>query len=272
MPPPTRRPGHVSVAHAREEPVLLAVTRSPSAAALLMRYVRVFRTVVATDLEQAGQYCQQIIPQVVVIDSAGETLEPGRLDELARSWGLSRVPIIACPLPGTELLRHLAVDGYLIKPVSHRSVRATLRQFGDRVDKVLIIDDDQDFVLLMSRIIEDNPLRPCQAIGAYSGKEGLLMLRLHRPGLVFLDLGLPDMAGTQMVESIRANPEWRETPIVIVSGQDEMANQQAMRGEVVISRAGGLTPSEAIRWIQEVADSTLTSPRETPEPTATPTR
>jgi hypothetical protein len=36
-----------------EEPVLLAVTRSPSAAALLTRYVRGSRTVVIHDLEQA---------------------------------------------------------------------------------------------------------------------------------------------------------------------------------------------------------------------------
>lgn len=182
------------------------------------------------------------------------------------------MPIVACPLPGTALLRHLAVDGFLIKPVSHRSVRTALRQFGERIDKVLVIDDDQDFVLLMRRLVEDNPLRPCQAIGAFSGQEGLLMLRLHRPDLVFLDLGLPDLAGTEVVEAIRNEPEWRETPIVIVSGQDEMANQQTMRGAVVIEKVGGLTPSEAVRWIQEVADSTLTAPPATPERPATPPR
>jgi CheY-like chemotaxis protein len=151
-------------------------------------------------------------------------------------------------------------------------VRTALRQFGERIDKVLVIDDDQDFVLLMRRLVEDNPLRPCQAIGAFSGQEGLLMLRLHRPDLVFLDLGLPDLAGTEVVEAIRNEPEWRETPIVIVSGQDEMANQQTMRGAVVIEKVGGLTPSEAVRWIQEVADSTLTAPPATPERPATPPR
>jgi len=290
---PALRPGRPSASRSgiREEPVLLAVTRSPSAAALLMRYVRGFRVVVAADLEQAAQSCRQMVPQVVVVDSASHALEeegsgsspsslaPGagspayeRLDELARSWGLGHVPIVACPLPGTELLRHLAVDGFLIKPVSHRSVRTALRQFGERIDKVLVIDDDQDFVLLMRRLVEDNPLRPCQAIGAFSGQEGLLMLRLHRPDLIFLDLGLPDLAGTEVVEAIRNEPEWRETPIVIVSGQDEMANQQTMRGAVVIEKVGGLTPSEAVRWIQEVADSTLTAPPATPERPATPPR
>lgn len=280
-PPAVRRQGAPSAPHTtpREEPVLLAVTRSPSAAALLLRYMRGFRTVVATDLDQAGQCCQQFIPQVVVIDSAceelglaGGELDHDHLEELAQSWGLVRVPVIACPLPGAELQQDLAVDGYLIKPVSHRSVRATLRQFGERVEKVLIIDDDQDFVLLMSRIIEDNPLGPCEAIGALSGQEGLLMLRLHHPDLVFVDLGLPDLAGTQVVEAIRADPRHRHTPVVIVSGQDEMANPQTMRGAIVISRATGWTPSETVGWIQQVADSTLIAPRGTREPTATPTR
>ncbi len=46
-----------------EEPVLLAFTRSPSAAALLMRYVRGFRTVVASDREQAQRAARQFMPQ-----------------------------------------------------------------------------------------------------------------------------------------------------------------------------------------------------------------
>ena len=259
---PPARPtgaGGTALAEAAERPVLLAVTRSPSAAALLMRYVRGFRTVIVPNLEQAHRYARQLMPQVAVIDQACENLEPGSLSQLAARWDLPRVPFVACPLPGGELLHQLAVDGYLIKPVSRRSVWDVLRRFGENVDRVLVVDDDQDFVLLMSRMLEDNPVRRYQVLSAFTGQDALTMLQHHQPDLVFLDLGLPDMDGSQVIERMRSNPAQRHIPIVIVSGQDEMGSTQTMRGAVVIARADGLMPSEVVHWIQEVADTTIKS-------------
>jgi signal transduction histidine kinase/CheY-like chemotaxis protein len=242
-----------------EELVLLAVTRSPAAAALLMRYVRGFRTVVVPDLDQAQHAARQLMPQAAVIDRACEKLDSERLEALVREWGLMRVPVVACPLPGGELLHQMPVDGYLIKPVSRRSVWDVLRQFGRDIDKVLVVDDDQDFVLLMSRILEDNPVRRYQVISAYNGQEGLTMVHHHQPDLVFLDLGLPDMEGAQVIERIRSNPRWQHIPVVVVSGQDEIGNQEALAGAIVIAKADGLMPAEIVRWIQDVVDTTVTT-------------
>jgi CheY-like chemotaxis protein/nitrogen-specific signal transduction histidine kinase len=251
-----------------QAPVLLAVTRSPSAAALLKRHVDGCRTVVVPDLEQARATAQQLIPHAVVIDQMCETPDPSELDALGSAWGLPQLPIVLCPLPGEEPVRQrLAVDGYLIKPLSPQSLWDVLRRFGEDVHKVLVVDDDQDFVLLLSRILENSPVRRYQVISAGSGREGLAMMRHYQPDLILLDLVMPDIDGFEFVERARSNPEWQHVPIVIVSAQDGIGNLEPLTGPISIAKAAGFVPGEVVKWVQCVMSGPVTS---LPTPTAPP--
>jgi signal transduction histidine kinase/CheY-like chemotaxis protein len=251
---------HTMPGQGSEEPVLLVVTRSPSAAGLLTRYVRGCRTVVVQDLGQARRVAHRLMPQAMVVDRVCEGLDAAKLEELAQGWGLPRMPFIACPLPGEDPLRQqLAVNGYLIKPVSRQGLWDVLRRFEEGVDKVLIVDDDQDFVLLMSRMLEDSPVRRYQVISAYGGQEALDMVRQHQPDLVLLDLVLPDMDGCRVIERMRSTPTWQHIPIIVVSGQDEIDSHEALSGAVMVAKADGLMPGEVVRWVQSVVDTAVTS-------------
>ncbi len=238
-----------------EERILLAVTRSPSAGALLARYVRGCRTVIVGDMEQGRQAAQRLMPQAVVIDAACEDMGPTDLAGLAQAWGLPRSPFLACPLPGEEPLRQrLAVDGYLVKPVTQQSLADVLRQFGEGIDSVLVVDDDRDFVQLLVRLL-DNPLRRYQVTSAYSGEEGLERMRQQQPDLVLLDLALPGLDGLQVIERIRGTPAWRHIPIVVVSAQEEIDNLETLAGAMLIARAEGLRPGEVVQWVQKALDT-----------------
>jgi signal transduction histidine kinase/CheY-like chemotaxis protein len=256
-----------------EEPILLAVTRSPSAATMLTRYISGFRTVAVPDLEQAKRVAQQLIPQVVVIDRTCQVLDPAQLAKLAQEWETQHGPLIACPLPGEEMLRErLDVDGYLVKPLSRSSLWDMLRPFGGNIEKVLVIDDDQDFVLLVGRWLEDSPVRRYQVVGAASGQEGLALMPHYRPDLVVLDLVLPDMDGAQVLAQIRADPEWKQVLVIVVSAQDEIDYQEPIEGPLVVVKRNGLMPGEVMRWVQSVASSAITlrpmpvAPRAAPVP------
>jgi CheY-like chemotaxis protein len=164
---------------------------------------------------------------------------------------------MTCPLPGEEPLRQrLAVDGYLIKPVSRQSLWDMLHQFGETVDRILVIDDDRDFVSLLNRMLI-SPTRNYRVTSAYSGWEGLDLVRRNQPDLILLDMVLSDMMGTQVVERIRENPRWRQIPIVIISGEDEVDYQEAVYGEVTIAKKNGLMPGEIVQWVQHMVDGTM---------------
>jgi CheY-like chemotaxis protein len=123
-------------------------------------------------------------------------------------------------------------------------------------------------VRLMSRILEDSPLRRYQVISAYGGREGLDMVRLHQPDLVLLDLGLPDLDGYQVVQRMRSTPEWQHIPIIIVSAQDSVDEQRPLTGGMLIAKSEGLTPGEIVRWSHAVVDTTVSALPTPPTPKA----
>ena len=167
-----------------------------------------------------------------------------------------------CPLPGNESAhQQMDVNGYLVKPVSRQSLWDVLRQFGESVDRVLVVDDDDDFVQLIERML-DSPVRRYQVMSAYSGQEGLTLMRHRRPDLVLLDLQLPDGPGTEVVKEIRAHAEWQQIPIVIVSARDEPESEEAAAGAITVAKASPLRPAEIVRWVQLVVNASVTTPTE----------
>jgi signal transduction histidine kinase/CheY-like chemotaxis protein len=232
----------------RSEHAVLIVTRSPSAAALLARTLANHRTLVVSDLDQARAASQQVIPQMIIIDTGTENLDEVDLHLFAED--LPRTVIITCPLPGEEPLRkRLSVEGYLIKPVTHESLWDVLRRFSDDLNKVLVVDNDQDFARLLGRMLS-NPVRDYHVTYAYSGREALGMIRRSKPEIMLLDLNLPDIDGLEVIHKIRAAPIFADMRIVVITGYEEIDLSNLLAGTICIARGQGLTPTEIVNWIK----------------------
>jgi len=243
-----------------DQPVLLAVTHSLTAAALLTRYIHGCNTVIVPDLAHAQNAAARLLPQAIVVDQAvcaGQAVEP---QALAANWGLGQTPLMVCPLPGEQsLAQQLDVDGYLVKPITRQSLWDVLRQFGEKVDRILVVDDDEEFVQLMGRML-DSPVRRYQVSTAATGQEALAMMRRRRPDLVLLDVRLPDISGPEIVQQMRGRPEWRPIPIVMVSAQDEPEAVADQPSPLAIARAAPWRSADVVHWIQNLVDAAVASP------------
>lgn len=249
--------GRPVLARVGQEPVLLVVTDSPYSGALLTRYARRCRTVVVPSLAQARQVAGQIMPQVVIVDHAQNGVDEGSLETLAKEWDLPNTAFVCCSLPGEDRLRHeVAADGYLIKPVSLDSLRDLLRQFGETAEKVLVVDDEPDFVRMMRRMLAD-PLRRYEVDTASTGREALAIMRRRKPDLVLLDLVLPDISGYQVIQEVRARPSWRDITLVAVSGQDAYGQEVLVGKAATIVKAAGLRPRDFVGLVQHLLDTTV---------------
>ena len=85
----------------------------------------------------------------------------------------------------------------------------------------LVIDDEPQIQRLLSITLEANGYR---TIAANTGQEGLVLAAQHRPAVIILDLGLPDMSGLDVLKRFR---EWSETPVLILTVQDAEAEKIA---------------------------------------------
>jgi DNA-binding response OmpR family regulator len=100
--------------------------------------------------------------------------------------------------------------------------------------KVLIVEDDDDLRELIRAIIEREGM---EAIEAGDGGEGLRRFYDRRPGLVILDVGLPDPDGWQVLRRIR---ELSDVPVLMLT-----------------ARAAEL---DKVRGLREGADDYVTKP------------
>jgi two-component system KDP operon response regulator KdpE len=79
----------------------------------------------------------------------------------------------------------------------------------------LIIDDEIQIRRLLRLALES---RDYLVREAESGRLGLQEAAFHRPDVVLLDLGLPDMDGLDVLKSLR---EWSSVPVLILSVRDQ---------------------------------------------------
>lgn len=85
---------------------------------------------------------------------------------------------------------------------------------GENAPLAVIVDDDALVRLVLQRMLERRGYEV--AVGA-SGAEALRLVQ-RRPRCLFLDQNLPDMNGHAIRRAIRANPDFNEVRIVLISG------------------------------------------------------
>jgi DNA-binding response OmpR family regulator len=81
--------------------------------------------------------------------------------------------------------------------------------------EVLVIEDDSAVLHLIATVLRRHGF---DAVLAATGRAGLHHLHEHPPGVVVLDVGLPDLDGWQVLEQIR---DFSEVPVLMLTGHAE---------------------------------------------------
>ncbi len=87
--------------------------------------------------------------------------------------------------------------------------------------KVLVVDDEPS-ILRALRI--NLTAREYEVSTAVDGATGLSAVASYRPDVIILDLGLPDMDGTEVIHGVRG---WTSTPIIVLSAWGQEAKKVA---------------------------------------------
>lgn len=82
---------------------------------------------------------------------------------------------------------------------------------------VMVVEDFEDNRFMMRRLLEMSGYRVLEAV---NGEEAVELAQRERPGLILMDLSLPQLDGLAATRRIRQHPELREVPIVAVSAHD----------------------------------------------------
>ena len=86
---------------------------------------------------------------------------------------------------------------------------------------ILVIDDEPQILRAIRTILTEKQFK---VSAANRGEDGLALAAASEPDLIILDLGLPDMDGTEVCARLR---EWTQTPIIILSVRDSERDKVA---------------------------------------------
>ncbi len=81
--------------------------------------------------------------------------------------------------------------------------------------RILIIDDDVDFIDLNRAVLENSGF---EVVTAFSGREGMDKVRFESPNLILLDLMMEKHdTGFSFAKTIKADPRYKNIPVLMIS-------------------------------------------------------
>jgi len=83
---------------------------------------------------------------------------------------------------------------------------------------VLVVDDSRIMRNIVKNSFSDLKI-PCEFLEAENGAKALQLLETNKVSIVFLDWNMPEMDGMQFLKKVRAMPDYRELPIVMVTSE-----------------------------------------------------
>lgn len=184
------------------------------------------------------------------------------LRQLKNDPHTTSIPVLIISMTNNnELGITLGATYSFTKPVKRIELVNSLREISGKFrfeyPKILIIDDDENTVELLSSMIEPEGF---DVIKAYSGREGLQKLfSEQQPDILILDLMMPEISGFDVISSMRADVRTKDIPLIVcTSGELTEKNLEELNSElkghlISILKKGTFGRKELINKIKQLA-------------------
>ena len=123
----------------------------------------------------------------------------------------------------------------------------------ERRQTLLYIEDNLANLKLVQRVVARR--NDIDIIPAMQGRVGLDFATEHQPALILLDLHLPDIPGDQVLQNLRANPATAQIPVVVVSADATLGQQQRL---LTAGASAYLTKPYEVEELLRTIDEALT--------------
>jgi two-component system, OmpR family, response regulator VicR len=117
--------------------------------------------------------------------------------------------------------------------------------------RVVCIEDEPEIIDLIRLILGRKGF---DLTGATGGLEGLVTIRQVKPDLVLLDLMMPDMDGWEVYQQMKADPELRNIPVIVVTAKaqsiDKILGLHIAKVDDYVTKPFG--PQELLQSVERV--------------------
>jgi PAS domain S-box-containing protein len=190
-----------------------------------------FRVEVAASGDEGIRRAREISPDVITLD----VMMPGKdgwavLSELKADATLAKIPVVLMTiLDNRQMGMSLGASEYLIKPVDLERLGGLIRKFSRTAStnggRILVVEDDPSLRELERRTLESAGWLVTEA---QNGRVALQRINEAIPDLILLDLIMPELDGFEVLEVLKANPVWRDIPVVVITARELSPEERAV--------------------------------------------
>ena len=244
---PTRKPqpGHT----------ILVIDDNPEAREIIEHFLVKdgFDVVSAHSGAEGLRLAHEIEPAAITLDVLMPKMDGWSvLRALKADPGLRDIPVIMLTMLDDKSRGYtLGATDYLSKPVDRDLLQRTLARYHtpETPSPVLLVEDDTDTREIMARMLDK---AGWQVLEAGNGREALDQLSKTRPGLILLDLMMPVMDGFDFLLEMRANPDWHDIPVIVLTAKNLTGeDRQLLSGKVEqVLEKGASSPEQLISLIR----------------------
>jgi CheY-like chemotaxis protein len=213
----TTRPG---------DAVLLLIDDDPTFTSLLMERARAqgFKVVVATGGESGLGLARDLRPSAITLDINLPGMNGWAvLDRLKHDPSVRHIPvhIVSITDEGLHCTLRQGARGYTNKSASESELDGMLADLMDFVRngrrRLLVVEDDENQLNSVVELLGGDDI---DTTAARSAEGALEAMRAKRFDCVVLDLGLPEMNGTELLDHLRDDRDLAGVPVVIYTARD----------------------------------------------------
>ncbi len=233
----------VGAMHA-DRPSILVIDDDPTVLDLMERYLTKegFTVHLASNGRDGIEMAKRLKPMAITTDVMMPDMDGWAVvTALRHDPATAKIPVVVVTVTDSrEMGIALGVSDYLTKPVDWTRLGQLMTRFRrDRVDRpVLLVEDDP--------VCRDQMVRLLTRDGwdVREAENGLVALQRAQeevPGMVLLDLMMPQMDGFEFLGRFRRLPGCADVPVLVVSAMDmTQAHREQIDGEVVdiITKSG----------------------------------
>ena len=248
---------------------ILVIDDDPEACEIIERYLTKdgYSVATATSGEQGLRLAHEIQPAAITLDVMMPDMDGWSvLRVLKADPALRAIPVIMLSMIDDRTRGYsLGAVDYLTKPVDREQLNKTLSRYycaEEDTCPVLLVEDDTETREVMARTLVKAGWTVSEA---GNGQEALdIMSGLH-PRLILLDLMMPVMDGFDFLTVMRARPEWRHIPVIVITAKDLTAddrNRLTGRVEEIVEKSA-YTHEQLLQHVSEAVAKCNISETET---------
>ncbi len=211
-------------------------------------------TVTVADSGPVGMLrAREVRPDVITLDIAMPGMDGWSvLSALKNDPDLHEIPVVILTMADNKNLGYaLGATEYLMKPIDRERMAAVLRKYSRLShDPILVVEDDTNTRDLLRSILTKDGWT---VETAENGRVALGKLSGTRPGLVLLDLMMPEMDGFAFLEEFRKLPWAGGIPVVVLTAKDLTGEDRTrLNGHVQRIMAKGEATESVLKKVQEL--------------------